>query len=294
MRTLQFVSPIRWMREELEAAVQSLPDWELKSYYGFDVPPLDYNEPFWMEQESLARFNHSLFHHGRPLLEPIAPSPDMLASLPRSLTGRVVKTVSVLEATSTVIEWDDLWWKLSASKNSSFLASKRSHQDLFTDLQNAKLPWGAVLQYSTDFVSPIRSEFRFFVKKRQIAAYSGYLKNGVTIYDGAIFESGEREQAYTAAESLLKRIPSHLCPTSFVMDTVMLENGESYILEFNPTWCSAWYECDLASVLECLSLSFYDTTQAKKTFLWEPDQDLTHRYMRNNSYCLPLANKQDC
>ena len=102
--------------------------------------------------------------------------------------------VTVYDALNSIVEWpDNLWWKMATAKNDDFICQQMTHNELMTLLETLKLPYDSILHFS-EALPEILSEYRFFVADREIKANSGYLKEGVTVYDGATFLDEETSQ----------------------------------------------------------------------------------------------------
>jgi hypothetical protein len=108
------------------------------------------------------------------------------------------------------------------------------------------------------------------------------LKDGVTIYDGATFTDDETSLATAKALEVLAD-DSFEMPRAFVMDIAVTVEG-SYVLEYNPAWCSGWYDCDISGVLETVKLSTHPTKKELKMWGYRPDELLLSR----KSVPLPL------
>jgi len=272
--TLHLISHQTWQRDELAVAA----DWVVDHSIGMDVPAYDLKDSWWAPQAQAVQLLNAVRVHELPEIRFIAPTPDLLDKLPYELTGRKVGTVLAREAVSTIIDWPELWWKLATAKHDVFIAQPRTHQQLLEDVQKNNIPDTAWLQYS-ESLPEIISEHRFFVSRDKnqfvVHASSGYLKNGVTVYDGAVFDEEEKQEALNLVEELLDS--SVALPPSFVVDIAVTVEG-AYVLEFNPSWCSGWYDSNVEGVLETIRRGFCSTKQEQKAWGYIPDAVLIQQY----------------
>ena len=263
-KTVHVVTQRNWQAQELQAK-----GWNTRHSLGLDIPIHSPRDTWWIPQAYAVRINKSLTHHGKPLLSLTAPNSELLPKTPRQHTGRRVGTVTVYDALNSMVEWpNDLWWKMATAKHDDFIAQKLTHDQLIQLLENLNLPWNSILQFSEE-LPDIISEHRFFIADREIKAYSGYLKNGVTIYDGATFTEEETKLATEAAKSLLGEEGLEL-PRAFVMDIAVTTSG-AFVLEYNPAWCSGWYDCVISGVLDVIKLSTNPTKKELKLWAYQPD-----------------------
>jgi hypothetical protein len=273
--TLHLISHQTWQRDELAVAS----DWVIDHSIGLDVPAYDPKDSWWAPQAQTVQLLNAIRVHGLPELRFIAPTPDLLDKLPYEFTGRKIGTVLAREAVSTLIDWPELWWKLATAKHDKFIAEPRTYEQLLKDVQEHNIPDTAWLQYS-EALPEIVSEHRFFVSREKnqhvVQASSGYLKNGVTVYDGAEFTEEETEEAQNLVEELLDSSLS--LPPSFVVDIAVTVEG-AYILEFNPSWCSGWYDSNVEGVLATIKRGFNSSKQEQKTWGYIPDAVLTQQYL---------------
>lgn len=236
-----------------------------------------------MPQALAVRVNKSLAHHGKPLLNLTAPNAELLPSTPRKYSGRRIGVVTVYDAMNSFVEWpDNLWWKLATAKHDDFICQQFTHNQLMTAIEDARLPMDTLLQYS-ETIPSIISEHRFFIAKREVKAHSGYLKDGVTIYDGAVFSEEETEFALAKVEEILADEDFEL-PQAFVMDIAVTTEG-AFILEYNPAWSSGWYDSDISGVLEVVKLSTNPSKKEMKRWGYQPDE----LFLSSRAVPLPLA-----
>lgn len=273
-KVIHVVTQRNWQAEELQAK-----GWETRQCIGLDVPMHEAKDSWWMPQAFAARIKRSLDHHNLPPLKLTAPNSSLLPDTPRELSGRRVGIVSVYDAQNSIVEWPDgLWWKMATAKHDDFICQPLSHEELMTLLEKLKLPEDSLLQYSEELTGII-SEHRFFIANRKIKAHSGYLKGEVTVYDGATFTEEETSRAIAKVEELLGSEID--LPKAFVID-VALTTEEAFILEYNPAWCSGWYDCDVRGVLETIKVSTHPTKRELKLWGYQPDA------MFSNKMSVPL------
>lgn len=275
MKTAHIITHRNWQRDELAAA----DGWQVEHSFGFDVPHNSESvNAWWLPQAQAVQLMNALSHHRLTPIKITAPSPNLLETLPMKFLGRKTETLTVNEAVSTLIPWPELWWKMSTAKHDKFPAQPRSHDQFLEDIKNAELPQNSILQWSEE-LPPILSEHRFFIRKERrgfiIAAHSGYLKQGTTVYDGATFTEEETQQAYDLVEELLEE--DLQLPPSFVVD-VAVTSTDAYVLEFNPSWCSGWYNADVTEVLKTVERGFSPTAAELKKWKYLPDPALIEIY----------------
>lgn len=277
-KTIHVVTHRNWQAEELQAK-----GWETRHSLGFEVPTHKPTDSWWFPQAYAVRINNSLEHHNQPALKLTSPNEDLILNTPREHSGRRVGMVTVYDALNSIVEWpDNLWWKMATAKNDDFICQQMTHNELMTLLETLKLPYDSILHFS-ETLPEILSEYRFFVADREIKAYSGYLKEGVTIYDGATFTEEETNQALVKAEQVLND-ESFEMPRAFVMDIAVTVEG-AYVLEYNPAWCSGWYDCDMSGVLDAIKLSTNPTKKELKLWGYRPDE----LFLSRMSVPLPLS-----
>lgn len=269
-KIIHIVTQRNWQAEELQAK-----GWETRHSLGLDIPSHKPSDSWWFPQAYAVRINKSLNFHNMPALKLTSPNHALLPATPREHSGRRVGSVTVYDALNSFVEWpDDLWWKMATAKNDDFICQPFTHEELIAFLETNKLPLDSILHFS-EALPTILSEYRFFVADREIKAYSGYLKNGVTVYDGATFSDEETSLALAKAEEVLLD-ESFEMPRAFVMDIVVTVEG-AFVLEYNPAWCSGWYDCDISGVLETIKLSTHPTKKELKAWGYQPDDLLLSR-----------------
>jgi len=274
VNTLHLVSHQSWQRDELAKA----DGWQVDLSYGLDVPAYAPGDAWWLPQAQAVQLLRAIDHYQLPEVVFIAPTPDLLDQLPESLTGRHVETMTVNDALSTLFGWPPLWWKLATAKHDGFVAQLRTHDELVAAIEELALPGEAWLQNSTP-LPEIISEYRFFVSKQRsqlkIQTGSGYLRHGVTVYDGAEFPEDEYE---LAEEKVLELLDTDMTlPPAFVVDVAVTVDGV-FILEFNPAWCSGWYDCEVEKFLPVILKSVTPSSRDKKLWAYKPDRVLLDQY----------------
>jgi hypothetical protein len=274
--TLHLISHQSWQVQELSSAT----GWTVDHSFGLDVPSYDKNDAWWMPQAQAVQLLRAIRHYDLPPVRFTAPTPDLLDTLPFSFTGRKVETLTADDALSTLIEWPDLWWKLATAKHEGFIAQERTHDEMVDAVYAADLPDETLLQHSTA-LPEIISEYRYFITSfngiHTIAAHSGYLRNGVTVYDGAVFVEEEEAQATNVIHKLLDEDSGIKLPPSFVVDIAVTVEG-AFVLEFNPSWCSGWYNADVTGVMETIQRGFQASKAEMRAWKYVPDPALTKIY----------------
>jgi len=274
VKTVHLISHQNWHRDELATSGE----WTVDYSHGLDVPAYEQKDAWWLPQAQAVQLLRAVEHHGLPELTFTAPAPYLLDTVPSELLGRRVETMTAEEAVSTLFEWPTLWWKMATAKNDLFLAKERDHAELLNLVQALELPTTAILQSSTA-LPEIISEYRFFVAKKKheylILASSGYLHKGVSVYDGAVFEEKEEEKAAEVVEQLFDADID--LPPSFVVDVAVTVDG-AFILEFNPSWCSGWYACEIDGVLTTIERGFRVTPREYKAWAYNPDPVLLQKF----------------
>lgn len=264
-KTIQIVTQRNWQAEEMQAE-----GWETHHSLGLDVPNHKANDSWWFPQAYAVRINKSLTHHNLPTINLTSPNASLLPDTPREHSGRRVGSVTVYDALNSIVEWpDNLWWKMATAKTDDFICQPLTHNQLIELIETANLPDNSVLHYS-EALPTILSEHRFFVADRVIKASSGYLKDEVTVYDGATFTEEETNAALRKAEEVLND-GSFEMPRAVVMDIAVTVEG-AFVLEYNPAWCSGWYDCDIGGVLDTVKLSSNPTKKEMKLWGYEPDE----------------------
>lgn len=277
-KTVRIVTHRNWQAQELQAK-----GWKTFHSLGFDVPAHRPTDSWWFPQAYAVRINKSLEHHGQPTIKLTSPNENLLVETPREHTGRRVGTVTVYDTLNSIVEWpDNLWWKMATAKHDDFPAQQLTHSELMTLLEEKHVPYDSVLHFS-ESLPQIRSEYRFFIADREIKAHSGYLKDEVTVYDGAKFDEEETELALLKAKEVLKD-DSFEMPRGFVMDIAVTVEG-AYVLEYNPAWCSGWYDCDIRGVLDVIKLSTNPTKKEMKLWGYRPDE----LFLSRGTVPLPLS-----
>lgn len=277
-KTIHVVTHRNWQAQELQAK-----GWNTLHSLGLDVPAHKPSDSWWFPQAYAVRINKSLEHHGQPALKLTSPNEDLILNTPREHSGRRVGMVTVYDALNSIVEWpDNLWWKMATAKNDDFICQQMTHNELMNLLETTKLPFDSILHFS-EALPTILSEHRFFIADREIKAHSGYLKDGVTVYDGATFTQEENCEAFAKAEEVLKD-ESFEMPRAFVMDIAVTVEG-AFVLEYNPAWCSGWYDCEISGVLDTIKLSTNPTKKEIKFWGYRPDE----LFLSRVAVPLPLA-----
>lgn len=272
---LHLVTNRQWMVEEMQST-----SWDIRHSWGLDLPEHSPDDSWWLSQAYAIILQNTLQQTQQQQVKFTAPKPDMLDRTPKQYTMRTVQTVTAAEAAHTLVEWEPgLWWKLATAKNERFPAEPRTHQQLMLLIQELKLPGETLLQVSTP-LPEILSEHRFFVatrrRKPRIMASSGYLLGGEVEENQSVYPEHHKKQAASLVTEWLHETPE-LLPPGFVVDVAVTEEGAA-ILEFNPAWCSGWYEADREQVLNTVRRSVHPTSREYEEWMWVPDPSMTAVY----------------
>ncbi len=285
MKKLHLITHKLWQVEELETA-----GWVIDHNWGFDLPQYTPDDCWWLPQAQAVRLIQETQKQGLTPVRFTAPSPNTLQTLPSEMLGRKVHTLTVEEATSSLVPWeDDLWWKLATAKHDQFAAEQRTHDQLMQLIEELQLPADTILQCSTS-LPDIEFEYRAFIYKDPktktyvMGAGSEYLVDGVTVYDGATVTSEQADSVLGKIDEFLDYADeSQSLPPAFVVDFAGTAKGV-YVLEFNPAWCSGWYNSKPEGVLETIRRSFKTTKREYKQWAYMPDPVLVKKFSQNLWY----------
>jgi hypothetical protein len=264
--TLMLVCSRSWMRDEFASA-----GIDLRHSYGLDVPDMIDVTSWWMPQGYAVSLNRALELNGVPPVRLTAPEATFLNAIADDIRGREVLTFDLADALSRT-DLDVGWWKFATAKVEDFPAQVMTHTDFVGWMLAHDIPLSSVVQY-TPTTLDIAREYRTFVRYGEVVASSIYLEHtaegGVTVYDGAITNEGEQAFIPEFIASALLGID---IPDGFVVDVAFLTDGTPIVLEANPAWCSAWYNCDITAVVATIEASFADPKHD-----YAPDPYLVHR-----------------
>ena len=247
-KTLQLVCHPSWMRDEIAAA-----GIRMHHSYGIEIPEFAPDDIWWMPQGFAVELNKALEYYGRERVELISPGNELLPSVPEKYTKRIITKLTAAEALASP---KDGWWKSAEAKIDTFPSKYRTSSEISDDIHKAELPSDAVLHY-TPTILPLAREFRSFVSNGRVTTTSVYLvidgENQTTVYDGAKSLPGDIERVESFLETVFSEVD---IPPSVVVDTAILVNSDLALLEFNPSWCSAWYDNDLNAVVASIECGF--------------------------------------
>jgi len=269
MTTIQLVCHPTWMRDEMAVARV-----DLRHSFGLEVPYFSYQDIWWMPQGFAVELNKALVEYGEKPIELISPGNDLLPSVPFEFSRREITARTVNDALTAPVAG---WWKSAEAKIDTFPSKFRSALELVEDIENSNLPLNSVLHH-TSTVLPIAREYRCFVSNGEVRSTSVYLvTNGAeqtTVYDGAVAVDGDIE----LVENFVYRLISDVdIPPSVVVDIAVLENDTVALLEFNPSWCSAWYDNDINAVVQCIYDGFNISTADLERWRYTPDAYFAHK-----------------
>jgi hypothetical protein len=256
------------MMEEMSAA-----DVEVNHSWGLEVPSFTPSDIWWMPQSFAVEMNRALTSAGRDAVRLISPGSELLPSFSTEILGRSVQLLTVQEALS---EPTSGWWKSAEAKVDGFASEYRTADELVASISANQLPRDSALHFSEGRLS-IDREFRSFLVDGHVVTSSIYLNHladgsTLTAYDGAISHEGDFDRVSRFLTEISQEIE---LPISVVADTAILTTGEIVLLEFNPSWCSAWYNCDINGVVDCIEAGFRFDGQQDWTY--KPDSYLTQK-----------------
>jgi hypothetical protein len=284
-QTIHVINHSHWVADEL--AENSL--HPVKLTYGLDIPPHDRKDLWWLPQAQAVKLIHSGEVLGlRTLPTFIAPDASLLTKIPSAFLGRHVEVMTAEEAVSVLFEWPESFWKMATAKHDVFNPQVRTHAELVSAVESANLPPNSLLQRSDILADDqaLQKEYRAFVKLDEdgilrAKTISIYLDSTsgkeVTVYDGAVASEEELSQASDFIEDVLSSIDFPV-PPAFVMDVGSLASESFVVIEFNPVWCSAWYDCNIDDVVAVIERSFKASAAERKAWRYEPDAALKARY----------------
>lgn len=248
--------------------------------FGLWIPEHTTETVWWMPQAIASYFNQSLSFHNLPELKLNTPGSRLLLDTDQKFLQRSVVglTVSQLEEFPY-----DGWWKPATAKIDAFPAAYYSFEEVKKLIIELALPAATELHYTATTL-PIVEEHRCFIVNKKVVAQSLYRKvyeDGVVKFFDDDIEDIWNAEVKIFAEKVAQAL--HSSPNTYTMDIVRLSDGSYAVLEYNPTWCSGWYNCSLTGVLEALSAVQDDTQEWR----WLPD---AYHVRRSASWQpLPLA-----
>ncbi len=273
---LQLICRPTWMRDEIAAT-----GLNFKHSFGIEIPTFSEEDIWWMPQGYAVELNKALQSRNIKPIQLISPGPYLTTKVNQKYLHRQVQIFTVEQALKNPLEG---WWKSAEAKIDGFPAQKRTKEETVKAIQENKLPLDSLLQYTKTSL-PIIEEYRSFVKNGKVLTTSIYLKHGnfgdgiteQTVYDGATSNPVTIVKVKDFVENMLKETPH---PPSIVVDTAVLASGELAILEFNPSWCSAWYECDLEKVVEVVAAGFHLSNNLNHQWAYIPDSYFVNKIAR--------------
>ena len=247
----QLVDLSSWKYKELELA-----GIEVKRTFGLEVPNFKQTDAWWLPQENAIALNLSLDALKRKPINFTAPGPHLLPSTPLKYTRRHVRTLTVSDSLESPTAG---WWKIAEAKVDDFDSRWRTVDELVKEIEKSQLPLSSLLQVSSQRLQVSR-EYRSFVLDRSVTTTSIYLetfKDGTTlsIYDGLQTDAEELETVRRFTQELVDRMS---LPRGLTVDVAVLQDGSMAVLEYNPAWCSGWYDCDLKQVEATIKASLND------------------------------------
>ena len=255
-KKLQIVDHTTWRHKELAEG-----PLEVIRSFGLDVPAFEDNDIWWMPQEFAVDLNYSLEFHNMETVCLSSPGPHLLINTPQKITHRQLYFTKAKYALAHPAEG---WWKAAEAKVDDFPSAWRTKDELVKDIEEAKLDPQTALHYTTTKLD-IKSEHRVYFVNGRATTSSPYLEHNsdgttTSAYDERNLEPLSLEETYKLYSFLNIELRVIRRPKSMVVDVALLKNGKFAVLEYNPTWCSAWYDCDIDKVIEALELSINDTS----------------------------------
>ena len=271
-KTLVVCSITNWIVQDFLDA--KIADIEIIGDRGFDLPAVKPSgeTAWWMPTEHAVKLRYSDFS-----IPFVAPGSHWLPSVPQSLTGRYIGSLTVSEALSKNSPFSDspdkkLWIKPAEFKHQEFFAGIYSQQEIAA----FNLPLDAVLQW-TSTILDIAEEHRFYVLDNEIITGSEYLVDNLTYYDGAV--SSLQAEAFSFASKAVKEL-GYNQPPAYTLDVALDKKTNSWVvLEGNPAFSSAIYGSDPAKVVDVL-LRCCNPQEKDQNWIWKPDSFLMKKYAR--------------
>ncbi|WP_238012751.1 ATP-grasp domain-containing protein [Dactylosporangium sp. AC04546] len=195
-------------------------------------------------------------------------SPQWFANLPRDVTGRDVRLVSVGEAPDLVGSRPAVA-KLADEKHPAFSAAwVRNADDLRNRLRTARLPADSTLIIMDHWLD-LASEYRVFTLGRQPVGWSPYLVEGEEWSPSLrTHRASWHDEAAAFVAMMLAELPDDDVPPTAVIDVGRTDDGRFAVLEVNNVWSSGLYSCDPDGVLRAV-LSANDPDCAAR-WRWQP------------------------
>lgn len=254
-----------WRAKELSSVC------EVDYSYGLWIPPHQPGDAWWIPQAIAAHLNLSLQHWGQ---EPIffnSPGVNLLPETPPNFLQRTVELFTVAEALHNPKAG---WWKPAEAKINNFPAQHYTKENLLNTINNVKgLPASTQLHYC-ETTLPIVEEHRCFVVNSEVRSQSLYRRveaDGSEVF----FDENPEDKYFTEVTEFANKVAKSLnsSPLSYVMDVARLSDASYAVLEYNPSWCSGWYNCELTGVLEALQRVSDDSNE----WQWMPAEYHTNR-----------------
>lgn len=259
-----------WMRDEFTQNSAH----KIVHSHGLDAPDTTQKGMgWWMPQAYAMRTNLYASKHNKPELPLIAPHENTLSRLPYWATKRQIVTMDANSASSPLLPWEgSKFWKLATAKTENFEPEIGEWSEVHTKLLS--VPHNSIIQMSDPYLFAV--EYRCFVLNHEVVTHSVYLREGVTVYDGAESSSTETREVLPFASDVAAWLQENkLAPTSYVLDVGLDSAGSLAVVELNPAWCSGWYDCDMDAVAETV---YAASTSTENDFKWTPDPVIVRDY----------------
>ena len=194
--------------------------------------------------------------------------PSWFAGLPRDVTGRDIRLVSVGEAPDLVGPRPAVA-KLADEKHPAFSAAwVRNADDLRNRLRTARLPADSTLIIMDHWLD-LASEYRIFTIGREPVAWSPYVVEGEEWSPTLRHHRASwHDEAATFVALMLADLPAEDVPPTAVIDVGRTDGGDFAVLEVNNVWSAGLYSCDPDGVLRAV-LAANDPDCAPR-WRWQP------------------------
>lgn len=262
-----------WMYEEFKRNRVH----EVKQSHGLDAPDTTQKGMgWWMPQAYAVKTNTYAEQTETPQLKLIAPIESTLSELPQWATRRNTLTVDANTAASPLLPWEgEHFWKLATAKTETFEPAIRTWEEILPQLLS--VPHDSLIQMSEP--KPFTVEYRCFILNHKVVTHSIYLRNNVTVYDGATEDTQEVDRlTYFASEVAAWLEDAEMAASAYVLDVGFNLDGEPAVVEVNPAWCAGWYNCDMDAVAATVHAASNASDSQMRLFGWKPDPVLVRDY----------------
>ncbi len=258
-KPLNLICRPNWMVEELSKANR-----KVSHSLGFDIPDFSYNDIWWAPQEYMIHLNFSLMSKGRDPIKLFGSGMEQIIRSESSANALFYRDFTIFKASEIDKIEEEGFWKPLEAKIDKFPAKWRNPAEVKKDIADAKVNPDELLLFTPEYLS-IAKEYRVFFYDGEPRTVSPYIdfqetKNpmGKTVYDGATAGNNELERVKSFAHVFIDRV-TDILPAG-VVDIAMLHGGSLCVLETNPAWCSAWYNCSVDEVCDTIQSGFEEAS----------------------------------